>query len=151
MKKKLKWHKLWYCKRDHNIKHDHFIYLDSQIDYWTNVNCKEFVVMNPVRIASLYFISFKKIVKIILRYFYPSWFSSSVLEIFTILLARLSICWLYPLQRRCNSPPQKMGVLGMTLFCIEWWGSSSGALGNVEYAFRAITSSFTQFRSGNTL
>ena len=44
------------------------------------------------------------------------------------------------LQRGKTSP---IRVLDMTLNCIWWLGSSSGALGNVVYSFTAITSRFT--------
>ena len=56
-----------------------------------------------------------------------------------IQLAELRICWLYS----CSGvrlPPEKKGsVLSMTLNCIWWFGSSSGALGSVEYIFISIT------------
>ena len=38
----------------------------------------------------------------------------------------------------------------MTLNCIWYWGSYSGALGNVEYHFIAITPRSTLTRSGRT-
>ena len=43
-----------------------------------------------------------------------------------------------------------MSVLDMILNCIWWWGSSLGALGNVEYLFIAITPWFTLTWIGST-
>ena len=45
---------------------------------------------------------------------------------------------------------QKRRVLGMTLNCIWWWGSSSEALRNMKYPFIGITSRSTLIRSGST-
>ena len=41
------------------------------------------------------------------------------------------------------------GVLGMTLKCIWWWGSSPEALRNVEYLFIAISPRSTLTLRGN--
>ena len=40
-------------------------------------------------------------------------------------------------------PSTKKGVLGMTLNCIWWWGSSSEDVRKIEYSFAAITSRST--------
>ena len=41
-------------------------------------------------------------------------------------------------------------VLGMTLNCIWWWGSNSGALESLEYYFILITPRFTLTWNGST-
>ena len=50
----------------------------------------------------------------------------------------IRICLLSFLQRSKTSALRD--VLSMTLNCIRWWGSSLGALGNVEYPCIATTS-----------
>ena len=50
----------------------------------------------------------------------------------------------------CTSAPHPTNVLGMTLNCISWWGSSPGALENVEYLFITITSRSTLTWIGST-
>ena len=46
----------------------------------------------------------------------------------------LRICWLYPLQRHESPTSQKRGVWSMSLNCIWWWCSNSGALGSCHYS-----------------
>ena len=41
------------------------------------------------------------------------------------------------------------GILGMTVNCIWWWGSSSGALRSVKFSFITITPGSTLNRSGS--
>ena len=43
-----------------------------------------------------------------------------------------------------------MSVLGMTLNCIWWLGSSTGNLGNLEYCFIAITSRSPLIRNSSS-
>ena len=52
----------------------------------------------------------------------------------------------------CSNRTLHLGsrVLGMTLNCIWWRGTSYGTLGNVEYPFIAITPRSTLTRSGST-
>ena len=56
----------------------------------------------------------------------------------------LTIRWLYPQQKGKTYLLQKKLVLSMTLNCIWWWGSSSVALGSVEYLYIVMTSRSTQ-------
>ena len=44
----------------------------------------------------------------------------------------------------------KRNVLLMTLNCIQWWGSSSGDLGSVEYFFISITPKSMLTQSNST-
>ena len=46
--------------------------------------------------------------------------------------------WLY-LQHTGETASRKKGVLGMTLNCMWWWGSTFGALDRVEYLYIVIT------------
>ena len=61
-------------------------------------------------------------------------------------------CKLYQLHlcRGVKPPHPPTIVLCMILNCIWWWGSSSGALGNVEYLFIAITPKSTLTQRGST-
>ena len=64
------------------------------------------------------------------------------------LLIELRIHWLHPLER--SKAPPKKGVSCMTLNCICWWGSISGALGSVKYPSVVITSMFSLIQNVGT-
>ena len=51
----------------------------------------------------------------------------------------LRIHWFYRVYREIRPPSPKRCFLGMTSNWMWWWGSSSKALGNVEYLLIAIT------------
>ena len=60
-----------------------------------------------------------------------------LLDSLLLLQVLVWIHWLYPLQRDMTLS-LKRNVLSMTLNCIEWWGSSSGGLGDMKYPFFTI-------------